>query len=171
MKTGYTHRCGKVLGGIGSVLLTEKSNLRKPSLDPVTDTYNAVGFSDPRKTALCTFAEGAGSYREELQAEVGIVCVDHILEFSTDRLDDESNALVRSLIDASPGGVVALVTTRNGVQLLVGYSEENRDERPLRLTRSAASSGRKPTDAAGETVVLRSKDCAKARIVNPNHHE
>jgi hypothetical protein len=154
MKNETTRRCGKMLGGIRSILLTDKNNLRTPVFDPRSGTYSAVAFADPRRVASCSFAEGDVSYREEMQAAGGIVRVDHVLEFSTEGLDPGSDALLRKLV-ASCGGLVAIVTTRGDGRLLVGYSEESRGERPLRLARAAAP----------ETVVLRSRDGAKARSV------
>ena len=164
MKNGYIHRCGKVLGGIKNILLTEKSNIRSLKHDPRTGNYTDISFVDPGRVACCTFAEGSVSYQEDLQARNGIVSVDHALEFITDKMDEESGNLLRGLVKASYSGLVAIVTTRNDVRLLIGYSEENRDERPLRITRSTASSGKKHTDPAGETIVLHSCDTAKARI-------
>jgi hypothetical protein len=154
MKNEKTSRCGKVLAGIESILLTEKSNLRPPALDPKSGNWQSVTFADPRRVVRCAFAGGGVSYREELQAPGGIASVDHLLEFSADRMDPCPHARLGELVEASHDGLVAILVTRNGSRLLVGYSEEHRDERPLRVVRAA------------ETVVLRSRDTAGALSVN-----
>jgi hypothetical protein len=153
MKNECAPRGGKVLSAIESVLLTEKSNLRPPALDTKSGSWHSVTFADPRRVVRCSFAGGGADYREEWQAVGGIASVDHLLEFSTDKTPCP-NALLDGLFEASIDGLVAVLITRNGTRLLVGYSEENRDERPLRIVRAA------------ETVVLRSRDTARALSVH-----
>ncbi len=68
MKNKETSRCGKVLGGIRSILLTEKNNLIPPSLDRTNGRYCAAAFVDERWVVSCPFAEGGAEYREQWQA-------------------------------------------------------------------------------------------------------
>ena len=161
---GYRHRFEKNLGGIKHILLTERNNIHRFIFDPGTDSYSGVEFIEPERATPCSFAEGAVSYAEDMRVENGIVSVVHTVEFVTDRMDEASRKLLSELTIATADGVVVIVTSRNDVRFVVGYSQESRGERPLKLAGTLSSSGKKHTDPCGESVTLRSYDGTKARI-------
>lgn len=165
---GYTHRCGKVLGGIKGIMLTEKCNIGEIRFDPATDSYTSISFVDQEKLSCCTLRESEARYSENIRSENGILSVTHVLEFSTDKMDNDSRNLLHEIAAASLCGIVAVVTTRNNDNFLVGYSEEHRDQRPMYLSASTAQSGNAHTDACGETLTLQSCDTAKARLFSGN---
>lgn len=162
---GYKHQFNKTIGGIKQILLTPVCNIREALPDPQSKNYSRITLHNPEKIAAYTFAEGAASYREETEVKNGIPSVLHILEFHTDKIDARSDRLIRELADASHCGLAAVVTTQNQARLLVGYSEEHRDEKPLRLEKCKASSGRIHTDPGHEAIRLTARDTAKARIL------
>lgn len=166
MNNGYTHRFGKNTGGIKQILLTPADNIASATVDPKTGRYRSLTLREPAKLAEYSFAEGAAQYREETGVRNGIPSVVHTLEFHTDRIDRESDSLLRYLNHASYTGLAAVVTTNNHTRLVVGYSEEHRAERPLRLSNVATASGKAHTDAGHEAVSLTCRDTAKARILD-----
>ena len=164
MKYGYVHRFGKNTGGIRQVMLTPACNIKSSSIDPDTGHFLSIALHDPEKLAEYTFAENAVRYREEFDYPNGIPSVTHILEFKTDKIDEESDRLIRQLAALSCCGLAAVITTNNQTRLLVGYSEEHLAERPLKLSKIAADSGYKHTDPGHEAISLISRDTAKAGI-------
>lgn len=155
--------CGKVIGGVKSVALIERSGLGSFDLDPADNSYSGVSINARGGFTLLRFAEGAARYDEVCRRENGTVAVTHSIEFVMDKMDRESYGLLREIASASLCGLVAVITTAGGSSFVVGYSEELLDERPLRLYEAESSSGEKYTDNSGVTIRLRSKDISKAR--------
>jgi hypothetical protein len=166
MNNGYTHRFGKTTGGIDSILLTPVCNIRHAAFDRLTGRCLRVDLHDPEKLFEHSFAENAAAYREETGRRNGVASVVHTLKFHTDRIDPESDALIRRLAEASHCGLAAVITTRNRIRLLVGYSESHGGERPLRLENISADSGKKHTDEGHEAISLISRDAAKACLID-----
>ncbi|MDR0954536.1 MAG: hypothetical protein LBM20_04045 [Rikenellaceae bacterium] len=166
MKNGYTHHFGKTTGGIKTIALTPVENINSVAIDHQTGAYLSVTLKELTQWVECSLAEEAAEYREEHTLRNGIAVVVHTLEFQTDKMDRESDSLLRQLAEASPGGLAAVVTTNDNVSLLVGYSPEHGAERPLRLEKVAGRSGKKYADPSREAISLVSRDTAKARILN-----
>ena len=156
MKNGYIHRHEKTTGGIRLIELTPADNV-------AADDFS---LHDPSLLWPVTFAEGAGRYIEDVNYQDGIPIVSHTLEFHTDKIDRESDRMLRSLAACSLRGLVALVTTNNNVRLLVGYSEAHGSERPLRLEKVEADTGKIHTDAGTEVIRLCCRDTAKAALLD-----
>ncbi len=153
---GYTHHHQKTVGGICRIEFTPADNL-----------LAADGtLREPSLVWPCTFAEGAAHYREQTTIAGGIPTVVHTLEFHTDKIDRASESLIRSLTACSFRGLAAVVTTRNHVRLLVGWSEAHGPERPLRLEQAVADTGKIHTDDAHEAVRLCSRDTAQATVLD-----
>lgn len=166
MKNGYIHRFGKSTGGILNILLTPVCNIQSTAVDPQTGRYLSIILHDPQQLAQCSFAENAAVYREETDSPNGIPSVSHTLEFHTDRIDRESDRLIRELAEHSPCGLAAVITTQNHIRLVIGYSEKHGAERPLKLRKIAASTGQTHTDTGHEAISLFSRDTAKASLLD-----
>ena len=166
MKNGYKHRFEKTVGGILNILFTPADNIRNADIDPLTGRFRRISLADPEQLAECTFAENAAEYHEETDRSNGIPSVNHTLELHTDKIDRESDRLLRELADTSVCGLAAVVTTRNQTRLVIGYSPQHGAERPLRLLKISAETGRKHTDTGHEAIRLFSRDTARAGILD-----
>ncbi len=156
MDTGYTHRHQKTVGGICRIEFT-----------PADNVLAADGtLREPSLVWPCIFAEGAARYREETTIAGGIPTVAHTIEFHTDKIDRDSDNLIRSLAALSLRGLAAVVTTQNHARLLVGWSEAHGPERPLRLEQAVADTGKNHTDAAHEAVRLICRDTVRATVLD-----
>ena len=153
---GYAHRHEKTIDGIGRIQFTAADNIAGL---PLT-------LHDPSLLWPVTFAEGAGRYIEDVNYQDGIPIVSHTLEFHTDKIDRESDSLLRQLAACSLRGLAAVVTTNNNVRLLVGYSEAHGSERPLRLEKVEADTGKIHTDAGTEVICLCCRDTARATVLD-----
>jgi len=165
MNNGYTHRFGKTVGGIKKIALTPVCNIKSTTSDPSSGCYSSILLHDQANLAECSFAENAAAYREETDIRNGIPFVVHSLEFHTDKIDQESDRLIRQIASASYCGLAAIITTNENIRLIVGYSDEHLAERPLRLEKIFSDSGKKHTDGGYEAISLISRDTAKARIL------
>ena len=66
----------------------------------------------------------------------------------------ELNTLRDSLADASPCGVLAIVTDGNGVSWLVGYNETDGTNRAMFLATDSLNSGAAPSDDGSQAVTI-----------------
>jgi len=164
MINGYIHQFGKTCGGVKNLLLTPACNLKSLSWHNRNDYYYAIHFHDSRKLVSCTFSEDAVAYNEQSLCRHGILSVTHTLEFHTDKIDRKSGEFIRELLDNSCCGLAAVITTNNNIRLVIGYSEEHGAERPLRLEKISADTGKAYSDTGHEVIRLCCRDTTKARI-------
>jgi len=66
----------------------------------------------------------------------------------------ELNTFRDSLADASPCGILAIVTDGNGESWLVGYNETDGTNRPLRLVGDGLNSGAEPNEDNAQAVTI-----------------
>lgn len=162
--TGYRRACGKRSGGIRSIALVGADAVTGAGFDRNTGTYTDISLRGNAKFSLYHFKEDEARYNEALVATAGPMLVQHKLEFTLGKIDRESSGAAEELCRASADGIIAIVTTNNGVSLLVGYSEKFGTEYPLRMDKCSADSGRKITDAGIHQITLSSKDTANAKV-------
>ena len=162
--TGYMQSSLGRRGGIRLLSFVEASAVTEVVYDAATDSFSSVILADGASWADYEFQEDGASLVERTTVAGNSITVVHELSLILPRMDDNSGRALRSLLEASPTGLIAVVGTNGGDSLLVGYSLEFGSERPLRVNSAVSRSGQKPSDGAGRTVVLVSTDTAPARM-------
>lgn len=86
------------------------------------------------------------------------------LSFAITKPTLSTNTLKSSLADASPAGLMAIVTDGNSQNWLIGYSKEDIKYRPLRLASDIQVTGKTLKDDAGGTIkfILQNSCAGKA---------
>lgn len=160
--TGYRRSCGKRSGGIRSIWLAAASSVESAEYDYTTDSYVMVALTGDVEFVRYHFKEDEAAYREDVSYD-GSGIVTHTLSFLIERMDSNSTDAVMEFLNASSGGIVAVVETANGVSMLVGYSEKFGTERALKLRSAIGTTGRKLCDVTAESITLESTDTCKSR--------
>ena len=160
---GYSRSGGRRSGGIRSVALARADAVRAVEYDAGDDSFSEIDLLPGEKFSLYNFKEDEASYSETLSCSGGVVSVTHELTFMLEKMDEVSRMAVEELCEASYDGLIAVVTTNSDVSLMVGYSRKFGAERPLKVSRSAAVTGRGPADVTGETLSLVSTDGSKSK--------
>lgn len=161
--TGYKRASGKRSGGICKISMIAANQITGAEIDE-SGVCTALILAEEAAFQHYQFDEDQALYTETVACGKGALSVTHVLSFVLGRLDDASRKAVEELAEVSPDGVVAVVTTNNGVSLLVGYSERFGIERALKLEKSVGTTGEKLSDAGAEQVVLSCTDIAKALV-------
>lgn len=163
--TGFLKTCSRRCGGVRAITLGQADQFSSITYDQSTQSYSNIRFSSQTMQSY-EFQEDCASFVETSTLTEGSCQVEHRLSFALGKMDNTTRNAVDELIDASYGGLVAIVTTNNGDSFLVGLSEEFGPTRPLRMVKCAASTGEKPKDAIAMEVTLQSTDMAFARSYN-----
>lgn len=143
--SGYTRQCGRQSGGVALV-----------GLIPVADVTK-VTVTDGMITAI-TMASGKyfKRYDSELdQSEYKFSGSEASIQIRFNRNSAASSKAYNELVDAVGCGLLSLVKMNNGETLLLGYTEEFKDERPITSIESDASSGKAITDPNYHDVTLK----------------
>lgn len=164
MHIGGHNRCeGKRSGGISSIELIEVAGIYEMDYDRDSDSFVYAEVEPDYSFKAYHFKEGEAEYSEQISVKDGLTMVTHKLVFSLERIDSESGRAIAELIAASKDGLLTIVTTSNGVRLMVGYSRKFGGERPLKLVSGDCSTGRLLGDDTLRTIVLQSEDDAEAK--------
>lgn len=143
--SGYTRQCGRQSGGVALVGLIH-----------VSDISN-VTVTDGIITAITmTSGKYFKRYDSELdQSEYKFSGSEASIQIRFNRNSAVSSKAYNELVDAVGCGLLALVKMNNGETLLLGYTEEFKDERPITTIESDASSGKAITDPNYHDVTLK----------------
>ena len=149
----YSKACSKNVGGNSAVYLTEASN--------VTDVTVTAG----EITAAITMA--TGKTFQEVEADLDSVihtqegtgtqqniAYVHRVEMKFAKPSVSLNTLRDSLADASPCGIIAIVTDGNGVSWLVGYNATDGTNRALYLATDSLNSGAEPSEEDSQAITV-----------------
>lgn len=161
--TGYTKSHERKHGGVRSIALIPRMYLTSATYNDTGYAYTAFSFSGTTRFEKYEFEEDEAYFKEVVHAQRGSFTVTHEIAFSLERMSGEVTYALNELLKNHSLGMIALVQTTNGDLFVVGYSEEFKGERALRIASMEGMTGSKLTDAAGERVVLRSEDVAKSR--------
>lgn len=162
--TGFIKVCTKSNGGILTIGLIEKSAFVGATLDATSDNYSAITVAASKKFLKYEFQEDEAEFKEDSKFENNSAAVTKYVIFKIPNMNAESRKAVQEIIDASYCGMIAIVTTPSGETFLVGYGEDVKAERPLRLSQSSGTTGKKMTDARGEEVTLSCEHTEKSRL-------
>ena len=148
--TGYTKVCKKTSGGVLTIGLIEKENFKGATLDADSDAYSAITLAAQSAFSKYEFLEDEAEFKEDTKRENGSVVITKSLVFKLPTMNAASRKAVQEIIDASYCGLVAVVITPNGDAFVVGYGEDVKLERPLRISQSTGTTGKKFSDANGD---------------------
>lgn len=148
----YAKTCAKNVGGNSGIYIAEKANT------------TTVAVTTGEVTGI-TMA--SGTYFEEVDAEIDTIIRTQTGEGTTNNIkylhrvemkfvkpSTALNVLRNALADASPCGILTIITDGNGTSWLTGYNETDGLNRPLRLVEDADTSGATPSDEEGQTVTI-----------------
>lgn len=161
---GYQRSSGKRSGGLRSISLIESDDMLNAVYDREKSIYSQIVLKEECGLKTYEFREGEAFFSEETETVDGTIRVRHEITFSLERPDKDSANAMDEIINASANGIIAVVTTNNGVSFLVGYSEKFGTEQPLRIKNSHMTTGRQFQDITVETITLVSEDCTKALV-------
>lgn len=162
--TGYKKTCGKQSGGVRSLFLIEKDKVKSLTLEAAKKTYSAIAMVAAAAFARYEFKEDEAEFKETTKVENGSVMVTQEVTLVLPKMGDASRVAVEELADISPCGMVGVVVDNMGNARVVGYNEEQKDSRPLRLSQSEGTTGKALSDATGETVTLTCNTTEKAYL-------
>lgn len=146
-------------GGIVRVELIRASDFRGARFDAAAGCFTSPETVSP--FAGWSMREDGASYTEERKDDSGAPMIEHTLEMTLPG-GPETRRAVAELSAASAGGLVAIVTTREGERLLAGYSRRFGTAYPLRLAAAVSAAGESPADIPSETIVLSSLDADRS---------
>lgn len=161
---GYARSSGKRSGGIKSIFLIEVEALDEIEYDYLTDCFTMVVFGRLGLFKSYDFKEGEAVYTEQVSVKDGLTSVKHTLTFSFEKIDEQSRRSVNELLSESDKGVVAVITTSNGENLLVGYSRKFEAQRALKVVSNTCTTGRVFADDTLDTVTLQSEDTSRSKL-------
>lgn len=162
--TGYKKTCGKQSGGVRSLFLIEKDKIKSFTQEAAEKAYSAVTLVADAAFARYEFKEDETEFKETTKVENGSVMVTQELSFLLPKMSKESRTAVEELADISPCGLVGVVVDNMGNARVLGYNEEQKDARPLRLSQAEGTTGKALSDATGETVTLACDTTEKAYL-------
>lgn len=162
--TGYKKTCGKQSGGVRSLFLIEKDKVKSLTQEAAEKSYSAIVLVADAAFSKYEFKEDEAEFKETTKVENGSVMVTQELSFLLPKMGKESRIAVEELADISPCGLIGVVVDNMGNARVVGYNEEQKDSRPLRLSQSEGTTGKALSDATGETVTLTCDTTEKAYL-------
>jgi len=148
----FTKSCTKNVGGNSAVYVTEAANINAVT---VTSGEISALTMDSGKTfhevqtdldSIIHTQEGAGN-----SSNIGYT---HRVEMGFAKPSTTLNTLRDSLANASPCGILAIVTDGNGTSWLVGYNETDGYNRALRLVQDNMASGAEPNEDDAQRVSI-----------------
>lgn len=149
----YTKACTKNVGGNSAVYLVEAAHITT-----VTVTSGEISAAITM-SGTETFQEVQADLDNVTHTQEGTgtqtnIAYTHRVEMVFSKPSVGLNTLRDSLADASPCGVVAIVTDGNGVSWLVGYNATDGTNRALFLATDSLNSGAAPTDDGSQAITL-----------------
>lgn len=164
MLTGFKKTCYKSSGGVLTIFLAEREKFKSATLDAESEAYSAITMETGGIFVKYEFAEDEAEFKEELKYENGSVSVVKSIIFKIPNMNGTSRKAVSEIADASFCGMVSVVKTPNQEAFVVGYGEDVKLERPLRISQSSGTTGKKMGDARGEEVTLTCEHSEKSRL-------
>lgn len=165
MLKGFKKTCdnGKTTAGIVKVLIAKKGTITAATMDTADpEAYKSLTMKAGEGFVKYEFMEDECEFQENYKTENGITSVEQKLIFKLPGMTPETRNAVEEIAVASACGLEAAVCRKGKVQI-VGYDEEFKSERPLRLNATTGTTGKKLTDAAGEEITLSRETTDKAR--------
>lgn len=154
-----TKVCSAVSGGLNSIWLMDEADLTSFTL--TGEAYSA--YTTTGSFYKFEFAQDLAEFRETGARENNSYQNTQEVEFAFTGLTQTDRDHIADIIDSSTCGIVAIVKDSDGVKWVVGYSENQGKERPLKLTSDTTLTGKGMTDSKGSTLVLSTTTNEKAR--------
>jgi len=149
----YTKACSKNVGGNSAVYLTEAANLSSVTVvsGEITAALSMSGTTTFKEVqadldSVLHTQEGEGSQNN--------IAYTHRVEMRFAKPSVGLNTLRNALADASPCGVLAIVTDGNGRSWLVGYNETDGTNRALYLATDSLNSGQEPAEEDSQAITI-----------------
>ena len=148
----YTKACTKNVSGNSALYWCEVANIT--SFTITTGEISAVTPATGKK-----FFKAGAEIDTIIRTEEGVgtisnISYKHRIEAKFNKPSTALNTLRNSLADASPCGILAIVTDSNGTSWLVGYNATDGKNRPLRLVTDSVTSGAVPSEAEGSKLLI-----------------
>lgn len=149
----FARVCAKNVAGNSAVYITEAANL------------TAVTVSSGEITAALTM-NGATTFKKigadidsirRVEEEEGMganIKITHRIEMKFSKASKELNTLRTALHDASPCGLIAIVTDGNGRSWLVGWNQSDTNTRGLKYRSGNLDSGVEPAQEDGNVLSM-----------------
>lgn len=163
--TQYKSHGAKNNGGVASIALVNAADILQIEYHYPTDSFKNLVLKAGKSSVACEFVEDQAQLSEEVSLDKGAMTVKHELAFTLDAIDAPAREFVAKLIQNRSSGVVAIVTTHDEQQFLVGYSRDFGCERPLKVVSAVASSKQLYAHKTDTTITLQSTDNALAKVV------
>jgi hypothetical protein len=163
--TTYSKSCSKNVAGNSGLYVTEVANVSS-----ITVTAGEISAVTMASTSVF-FEEAQGDIDTIQRLETGAgtgknMAYTHRVNVGFSKPSTELNTFRNSLADATPCGILAIVTDANGTSWLVGYNATDGFKRPLRLVQDDLDSGLTPTDEAGQAITI-GMECVNGYVCMP----
>ena len=155
-----TKVCSAISGGISAVWLVDESNVTSFTLTGTAYSAYTLAASQFYKFE---FSQDLAEWRETGSRENNAYLNLQELEFAFAGLGQVDRDHIEDIIDSSTCGLVAIVKDSDGTKWVLGYSQSQGVERPLRLTSDTTLTGKGMSDLKGSTMVLSTDTNEKAR--------
>jgi len=159
--TGFARACGKKSSGVRSLYLNESANVTAHTLDGTNERkYSAITHSSA--FVKYDFEPDQCEFKETTTFENGSFKNTIEIIFRMGKMSPEISDAIMEMADATYCGMEGVVVDNSGNQWYVGYNEEQKDERPLKLGGSEGTTGKALSDESGDTVTLICETTEKA---------
>ena len=127
-------------GGIESISIFDIEDIAYIQYDKVKNTFFNLELNVKRNIINIPLSRGTAEYKEIAENRKGMLWVEHRLTFSLDGIISKVSSDLKMLEKINQKGVAAIVKTKQGVNLLVGYSKKLKTESALRFKTSQINS-------------------------------
>ena len=165
----YLQPCEQNTGGLSKIFISDVDNVSTFTL--VGDEYTSVSMTDSNVFFKHEFEQDTATMRENASRESRSAVITHEVEFYLTKLSTVQRNAIQSIIDSSTCGVIVIAQDANGQKWVIGYSESQLLDRPLRMTSVEGTTSPAFADDNGSTIILASTDTELARVFIGSVHE
>lgn len=149
----FARVCAKNVAGNSAVYFTEAANVTA-----VTVTSGEITAAPTMSGATKFHKIGADIdsivRREEEEGMGSNIKITHAIEMKFSKASKALNTLRTSLHDASPCGIIAIVTDGNGTSWLIGWNAADTNTRGLKYRTGTLNSGNEPAQEDGNVLAM-----------------
>lgn len=149
--------------GIQTLYLIDKDDFTSATLaSGSTSDYDTITLTSAKHFWTFEFEQDQAEFSESVEVERDSVKVTHSIEIFLPGVNASNRNAIQEIISSTPCGMIAVVKDNNGVNWLVGYTESQGKNRPVKLLTDETTTAKALGEANGSTVTLQSIDTTKA---------
>ncbi len=152
-------------GGVESISIFNVEDIELVQYDKVNDTFLNLKFKPNSNIINIKSDRETDVYKEVIENMDGMLWVEHTLEFTLNGIISDVAWAIGELEKVSHSGVAAIVKTKQGLSILVGYSKKLKSESALKFKKSELNSARIMSESPSKTWILSNVDGEIAKVL------